>query len=1113
MPETLSELFNGGLVTARHAALLKPGELQRTDDCVYREKDPAIWRAPGRTKLNAVALGTVWAGSASGVKGLAHLTFEKTRFDQLLSYNGTVLARSALSASNAGVIDAIDLQVTATTTLNSTALTSSAQFGSVLVGWLVIGTGIAPGTTVITVTDSSNIVLSRNATANGTVTVTFNPTIEMAGPGQVAGTVSGTTTFTASTGFPFTQDVIGMQVYQFTDQSCRVIDVSGQSASTGHYNVVTLSAALSNGAATLLFQGGVVQAFQNNGTTDETIDLAQYGGSYFVWTGRGPIQRIGWRKRSSVTVGSENVALDDTLMTRPCGLLPVVTQPTVVQTANALYSWPATLSPGYYWFLCTEIFDPDGDSATEIESAYYGKTKDTNLKGEPVPVSIPALTGYGATITFPDRVNTGADGRISTHWGVYMYGPTADDKAMPSLAAFRRVAKVRMTANSGQTLLLQEASSVQTKAPTATTPVGTIPQMTSPNNMLAADGAVARSKSGSSTDGSEQKAPAENALTTFAFNTGAPFNGQSITGIRVMIRGGADPSGNAGRVAGYYFYVKSGSKVTPVTFGEFGSKNMHNNWHGGLMDTMGVAWVTSDLTNIQVIVGKTGTGSRQRLMIDYVTLDVYFQSSTLNLNGTPFRVVTYRDQVGDTVSEPAKGVPPEANTGDLFQGSLVLNDLTDETAIRFSLPGEPESFPKPYVMRFNSTKRKDRVTLVRTLGQVLIVGMENGIKRVNYLPTEQDTDFHEGLAHDDIATDHGIPGPLAAVKFDWPGRGTVMAYASIAGVFMTDGITTKPLNNDLDWPNTVKLSALNSCVMRVYPREKWLVLYYCPAGATHTKNTAALVFTYAQDHVKNGDELPATGPIDVSGRASTEVVLNGYMFLFTGHETNGFVYQEDYGVTQASGYQVHDANGSLANAPIIPFVRMRRMYPAGITHDAHLYKAYLLFSAFGSAATTASSTTVAGSATLTSSAAFGSVVAGMRVSGAGIDAGTIVKSVESTSSLTLSRAANASGTATLTFDTGTVAVTDRGASIGEAAAGMSVLYGTTTTGDMLVLQLDDTRQGLELQIEKVPLTFTTNADGYRFDTATWADLSVNMRLHQAMILYDDQGPEQSRLAA
>jgi len=1118
--ETLSELFNGGIVTARHPALLQPGELQRADDCVMRTNDPALWRAPGRAKVNTAALGSVWAGAAEGVKGLAHLSFERNRFNQLLAYSGTVLSRACLSASSTGTLDPIDLALSCTT--NSTVtVTSAALFGQVQAGWVVTGTNIAPGTTVDSVTNASTLVLSRKASGSGTQTLTFNPMIELGGPSQVAGTVSGTTTFTATTGFPFTQAILGARVWTSTWTFTRVIDVSGQSGTTGHYNIVTLADAQSNGAATFFFQYGTVQAFANNGTTDEMLDNAQYGGSYFVWLGRGPMQRIYWQQRPSVTVAAENVRLDDALICRPSGLNPVVAQPTVVATANAAFNWPVTLPAGYYWFLCTEIYDPNNDSTNEVESSYLGGTKPLVAKAEPVAVNLPAVTGYGITVTFPAVLNTGTDGRFATHWGLYMYGPTNDAKAIPSLAAFRRIAKPQINAASGQTYVVHEDRVIQAKAPTTAAASGTFTRWTNDSTgpmVRGGSGATgyARAASGSYNNvGSPAYAPAESILGTFGFSTGAPYNGYTVTGIRVIVRGKASTDGNAGKVAGYYIQVISGSQKTDKIWGDFGT-NWTETWFGGEADTMGVAWVTGDLTNITVLLGKTGTGSPQLCFIDYIELDVFFQSSSINLNGPPFRVVTYRDQVGDTISEPANGVAPDCNTGDMFQGSLVVNDLSDETAIRFSLPGNPEAFPKPYVMRFNTTKRKDRATYVRTLGQVLVVGLENGIRCVRYLPTEQDTDFREGIAHDPIASDHGIPGPLAAVQFDWPGRGTMIAYASVAGPMVTDGLKTEPLNTDLDWANTVNFAALSSAVFRVYPKEKWLVLYYCPAGATHTKNTRALIFHYGSDHVKPGGELPCTGPLTVSGRASTEVMLSGFPFLFTGHETNGFIYQEDNGVAQASGYQVHNAAGTLANAPIIPFVRQRRWYPCGITHECHLYKAYLLFSTYGATTTVTNCTVTAGSATVASSAAFGSIVAGMRVKGTGIDEGTIVLTA-SASSITLSRVANTDATGltttTLTFDTGTISVTNRGLSIGEAAAGMTQQWGSNLIGDMIVVHIDAARAGLELQIEKVPLTFTTDADGYRFDSATWADLSVNMRLHQCMLQYDDLGPESTRSVA
>lgn len=62
-----------------------------------------------------------------------------------------------------------------------------------------------------------------------------------------------------------------------------------------------------------------------------------------------------------------------------------------------------------------------------------------------------------------------------------------------------------------------------------------------------------------------------------------------------------------------------------------------------------------------------------------------------------------------------------------------------------------------------------------------------------------------------------------------------------------------------------------------------------------------------------------------------------------------------------------------------------------------------------------SCTTVANSPTLTSAAAFGGLRAGLLISGAGITAGTFVKSIADTSTLTMSLPASAASTAARTF--------------------------------------------------------------------------------------------------
>jgi hypothetical protein len=275
-----------------------------------------------------------------------------------------------------------------------------------------------------------------------------------------------------------------------------------------------------------------------------------------------------------------------------------------------------------------------------------------------------------------------------------------------------------------------------------------------------------------------------------------------------------------------------------------------------------------------------------------------------------------------------------------------------------------------------------------------------------------------------------------------------------------------------------------------------------------------MYFCYQGDKIKKGGMLPAVGPCVVSARCACEAWLNSTPYLFTGHESNGLLYVEDSGTTILSGYQATltatastQGDGKAASGTdvsITPLVRTRKMYPAGIHNDAREERIFLLFSAYGSAIT-ASATTVANSTAVVSSGSFGSVVPGMLVTGSAIDGGTIVLSKSDNSNIVLSRAANASGTGTLTFDSGAIAMTVRGSGIREAVVGCDTQYDTTRIGDLLVVHNDNMRQGLELQIEKVPLTFDSN-----HDTATWADLGVNMRLHQFTMLVNNEGTEMNR---
>jgi len=1134
----VTEVFSGGIATSRHPALLNAGELQRADDCIYREKDPAIWRAPGRTALTTTAIGT-------DIRGVGHLSFDGTYVDQFVLlgrrtdgsptwhsggdlqypafhlYGANFTAVSGLAPTEiggqgywSGTVTSTTLEaqiiITNCTISAGTTVTTTNNFTNVKVGAVVSGTGVTAGTRVQSVDSATTLTLDTSATS-GTVTLTFTqyPFLVTAPGARIIGTN------------------IGTNVY--------ITAVSNQDGTTGHYRTATLSAAPTGGNAVYNFVTtfGSVYDWQNTGR--EILDFIQYGARrYYAWDGVGNLQCLEWRARATTT----DPTLTSILSTRPVGLRAVEKAPTVALQTSQATGWNLIKGAGRYWILITEIYSPEANIAAAlkdpvlrtqiVESAYLATNDATTADngsqsgaGLPIGVTIVTPATDNILITFPAVTNNGSDGYIATHWGIYIYGPSSE---MPSLASMRRCATVQITTMAaGATYPLTDSSLTQTMYPTTVTSTAGRPRFGHDDYMVGApDDLEGYTKVGGSSKNIPDTAAA--LLGTYNFVTTGAYASKPIFGVEVQIRGSCNPSGDTSHKAAYWFRViTSGGKASPTFYGQYGSKTNWTNHHGGPMDTLGVAWATTDPPLMQVQIGIHNEGRKDELDIDSVGLKVYYTTTNVDFNGPAYRVVTYRDQVGLTVSDPARLLPPVPSTGDFFMGSLVLNNKSQENQLRYSLPGDPEAWPKPYEITFN-TRKKDRITYIKTLGALLFVGMENSVKRVNYLPRETDTDLSGGLAHEDIATNHGIPGPLCAVKFDMPGKGVMIAYASQSGMFLTNAIWTIPLNMDLDWANTIKLSALSTAVLRVYPKEKLLALYYCPAGATHTKNTRVIYFSYQADKIKNEWQMPAIGPCVVSARSACEAYLNGVDYLFTGHEADGLVYVEDSGLSIPTSYRVRlnddSANGdgkTTANVDvkIVPIIKTRRFFAAGFNRDVCGESMYLLFSSYGANSVTASSTTTVNSTTVTSSAAFGSVVAGMRVLGSGMDPGTIVVSKSDSSTIVISRAANASGTATLTFDTGTIGVTIRGNSIGEVPLGLSVDYVSTLVGDLVHFNRQDIRRGFELQIEKVPLTFSTASDvnGLRFDTATWADLATNMRLHSITYEVEDGGPDNNRNTA
>ncbi len=679
MPRTMTELFNGGVVTARVGALLNSGELQRADDCIYREKDPAIWRAPGRTALISTAIGT-------DIRGLAHLSFDAGFVDQFVVlgrrtdgtptwHDATDLAYPGLHLYGADFTAVTGLTpieiggqgrwygaVTGTTldcsfdvptcTISGatvTASSSSSFTDTVSIGAVVSGTGITAGTRVLSVDSDTQLTLDTPGTS-GTVTLTFKQ-------------------------YPFLASAVGAKIIGTSiGTNVRITAVSNQDGTTGHYRTAMLSVAPSGGNASYNFVITFGGAFSWNNTGSEILDAIQYGArKYYMWDGVGNLKAAEWKSRASAS----DATLGSVLSLRPVGLKPVETAPTVTVQTGQTTGWNLVKGSGKYWILITEIFSPDADIASAlkdpvlrsqiVESAYLasdnsatGDNGSQSGAGLPIGVTIVTPASDNILITFPAVANNGRDGFIATHWGVYIYGPTTD---LPSLAQLRRCATVPITTYAaGATYTLTDSTLTQTKYPTGLRSAAGRPAFGHSDYLVGApDGRDAYCKVG----GSSKSIPdnAANGLTTFAFSTTGAYTDKPIFGVEVMVTGRCNPSGDTTHAARYWFRILSTAGKTSDTFyGEFEGDQNHTNRHGGPMDTLGVAWAKTDPPLMEIEIGIANRGHKDELDLDAVGIKVFYTTTNVDFNGPAYRVVTYRDQVGLTISDPARLRPPMPST-------------------------------------------------------------------------------------------------------------------------------------------------------------------------------------------------------------------------------------------------------------------------------------------------------------------------------------------------------------------------------------------------------------------------------------------------------------------
>jgi len=260
--------------------------------------------------------------------------------------------------------------------------------------------------------------------------------------------------------------------------------------------------------------------------------------------------------------------------------------------------------------------------------------------------------------------------------------------------------------------------------------------------------------------------------------------------------------------------------------------------------------------------------------------------------------------------------PPASTTGDVYEESLVLNDIDDPRKVWFSFPGEPHAFPTLFFINFE-TKEADEVIAIRTLGARLGVYLASSVWRVNWLPRESDFSFNRGRVKDVVCEGRGIVARDAVTTFTHPALGPVHAFVSQTGIYVTDLVEPPmKITSHLDWNAVLASGPLSSAILVDDPDKERLVLRL---------GNSLFYLHYDPAHVMEG-ALAVTGPIPRPGG------VGGLSLVTTENSTHVLVSTDNNG-TNGMYYEATGFTDPASSVPLVWDVETREIYPFGVGEE------------------------------------------------------------------------------------------------------------------------------------------------------------------------------------
>lgn len=639
-------------------------------------------------------------------------------------------------------------------------------------------------------------------------------------------------------------------------------------------------------------------------------------GSYASSTARNSVEAIHYNNKYYLLDGvQDNLVIRQGLATRKHGLKAVIKACEAVTATASSNIWPG-LATGYFDYWYTEVLESSGSPEDiVIESAYEATTTDANSSGAATPaVNLSGPSADAArimvarvfipTLAYTVNVKLPAEPRNPTATHYYLYrSEAASDIGAPTFPIGGMIGRFAIT----NAEIIVNDGVVTTSAyfypSAAATAVGDVTQGLSwvnPSN-------AASINVGQFTDGTEALVNTTNQVLSFD-GANIALSGFSITGIsdpitrisvevrardfnslRVELFAQLSFDAGVSWTAGRYLTVNGVAELT----------GSYQTLSTGYQTWGRVSLASSDVsnTNFRVRIAMTcnsngGSISGSILGLDGVRVQIEGNgTSGIQIKPYPGIVLTQGRQ---NFVCSRNGQPPIAKTGCIFQGSLVTNDAAAPSLLRWSVPGDPEAFPTLYYLPIE-TKHNDQITYIGTVNNVCVVGLNNSIIRLNYLPTEDDASFSRSRIYDFISTTQGIIHQRAATTFLTPDGRELMACITKDGIYVTDGFTISKWDADYDfWPIVSNITFNNHSLHD--PRWSSLVNDVGTGNLLLTYNSSegllrVIPYAYSPRHIKEGPRFKVgftwQPAIDCSDGTFTTALttLNGIPALYWAQNT------------------------------------------------------------------------------------------------------------------------------------------------------------------------------------------------------------------------------------